>query len=61
MPTSFLLVSIGISKSSQNITPISTGNLNIAERLPENSRNTFVDLQSKESKKKTDQKNSPFH
>ena len=30
---------------------------NIAGRLPENSRNSFVDLQSKKTVKKTDQKN----
>ena len=29
---------------------------NIAGRLPENSRNSFVDLWSKKNKKKTDQK-----
>ena len=34
--------------------------LNIAGRLPENSRNRFVDRQSK-TVKKTDQKNSSFH
>ena len=35
--------------------------LNIAGRLPENSRNRFVDRQSKKTVKKTDQKNSSFH
>ena len=34
---------------------------NIAGRLPENSRNRFVDRQSKKTVKKTDQKNSSFH
>ena len=34
---------------------------NIAGRLPENSRNSFVDLQSKKTVKKTEQKNSSFH
>ena len=34
--------------------------LNIAGRLPENSRNRFVDRQSKKPVKKTDQKNSSF-
>ena len=34
---------------------------NIAGRLSENSRNRFVDRQSKKNSKKTDQKNSPFH
>ena len=33
----------------------------IAGRLRENSRNRFVDIQSKKTVKKTDQKNSPFH
>ena len=36
-------------------------NKNIAGRLPENSRNRFVDRQSKKTVKKTDQKNSSFH
>ena len=35
--------------------------LNIAGRLPENSRNRFVDRQSKKTVKKTDLKNSSFH
>ena len=34
---------------------------NIGGRLPENSRNSFVDQQSKKTVKKTDQKNSSFH
>ena len=34
---------------------------NIAGRLPENSRNRFVDQQSKKTVKKTDQKNPSFH
>ena len=34
---------------------------NIAGRLPENSRNRFVDRPSKKTVKKTDQKNLPFH
>ena len=34
---------------------------NTAGRLPKNSRNSFVDLQSKKTVKKTDQKNSSFH
>ena len=33
---------------------------NIAGRLPENSRNRFVDRQSKKTVKKTDQKNFVF-
>ena len=33
---------------------------NIAGRLPENSRNRFVDRQSKKTVKKTDQKNPLF-
>ena len=33
---------------------------NIAGRLPENSRNTFVDLQSQKTVKNTVQKNSSF-
>ena len=33
---------------------------NIAGTLPQNSRNSFVDMQSKKSKKKTDQKNRLF-
>ena len=36
-------------------------NTNIAGRLPENSRNRFVDRQSKKTVKETDQKNSSFH
>ena len=36
-------------------------NLNIAGRLPENSRNSFIDLQSQKTVKKTDQKYSSFH
>ena len=36
-------------------------NKNIAGRLPEKSRNRFVDRQSKKTVKKTDQKNSSFH
>ena len=34
---------------------------NIAGRLPENSRNSFVDLQSQIKTVKTDQKNLSFH
>ena len=34
--------------------------INIAGRLPENSRNRFVDRQSKKTVKKTDQKNRLF-
>ena len=34
---------------------------NIAGRLKENSRNSFVDLQSQKTVKKTDQKNSDFN
>ena len=34
---------------------------NIAGRLPENSRNRFVDRQSKKTVKKTDQKKLSFH
>ena len=40
---------------------VSTTFKNIAGRLPENSRNRFVDRQSKKTVKKTDQKNSSFH
>ena len=35
--------------------------MNIAGRLPENSRNRFVDRQSKKTVIKTDQKKSSFH
>ena len=35
--------------------------LNIAGRLPENSRNSFVDLQTQKNSKEADQKNSSFH
>ena len=35
--------------------------MNIAGILPENSRNRFVDRQSKKTVKKIDQKNSHFH
>ena len=35
-------------------------NLNIAGRLPENSHNSFVDLQSQKTVKKADQKNCLF-
>ena len=34
-----------------------TKNTNIARRLPDYSRNSFVDLQSKKTVKRTDQKN----
>ena len=34
---------------------------NIAGRLPENSRNSFVDLQTQKTVKEADQKNSSFH
>ena len=35
--------------------------INIAGRLPENSRNRFVDRQSKKNSKKDRPKNSSFH
>ena len=38
-----------------------TSKKNIAGRLPENSRNRFVDRQSKKTVKKAEQKNSSFH
>ena len=41
---------VQIEKKRENMT-------NIAGRLPENSRNRFVDRQSKKTVKKTDQKN----
>ena len=48
------------SFQKSNLIFASAPNKNIAGRLPENSRNSFVDLQLKNSKKDR-QKNSSFH
>ena len=45
-----------IAQKMTDRTNIIATNLNIAGRLPENSRNRFVDRQSKKTVEKTDQK-----
>ena len=49
-----------IGKTIQKISDEIEKTVNIAGRLPENSRNSFVDLQSPKTVKKTEQKNSLF-
>ena len=60
LPVYPVLKAQGHEKRCENI--LQKQKKNIAGRFPENSRNRFVDRQSKKkTEKKTDQKNSSFH